>query len=96
MTTNFSNCISMKDGSSIEYVKECFYLGTTKYSDISIKCIGGSVSDLFIRPNSLLYDYSNVDSKIVSKLLNTYCMNIYDSQLWKFSRFSSARKFYMT
>ena len=54
MTTNFSNCISMEDGSSIEYVKECFYLGNTIYSDISIKCI---VSNLFIRTNSLLYDY---------------------------------------
>ena len=29
--TNFNNCISMKDGSSIEYVKECVHLGNTIY-----------------------------------------------------------------
>ena len=29
MTTDFNNCISMKDGSSIEYVKECVHLGNT-------------------------------------------------------------------
>ena len=57
MTTNFSNCISMKDGSSIEYVKECFYLGNTIYRDISIQCIDSSVPDLFIRTTNLLYDY---------------------------------------
>ena len=55
------------------------YLGNTIYSDISLKCI--DVSDLFIRTNSLLHDFSNVDSNILSKLHNTYCMSIYGSQL---------------
>ena len=54
--------------SSIEYVKECVHLGNTIYSDISLKCIDGSVSDLFIRTNTLLYDFSNVDINILSKL----------------------------
>ena len=93
MTTDFNNCISMKDGSSIEYVKECVHLGNTIYSDISLKCIDGSVSDLFIRTNNLLHDFSNVDSNILSKLHNTYCMSIYGSQLWKFNCFSSVNKF---
>ena len=31
MTTDFNNCISMKDGSSTEYVKECVHLGNTIY-----------------------------------------------------------------
>ena len=95
MATNFNNCISMKDGSSIEHVKECVYLGNTIYSDISLKCIDGSVSDLFIRTISLLYDFSNVDSSILSILHNTYCMSIYGSQLWKFNRFSNVNKFYI-
>ena len=95
MTTDFNNCISMKDGSSIEYVKECVHLGNTIYSDISLKCIDGSVSDLFIRTNSLLHDFSNVDSNILSKLHNTYCMSIYGSQLWKFNCYSSVNKFYI-
>ena len=42
---------------SIEYVKECVHLGSTIYSDVSLKCIDGSVSDLFIHTNSLLYDF---------------------------------------
>ena len=83
MVTNFNNCISMKNSSSIEHVKECVHLGNTIYSDISLKCIDGSVSDLFIITNSLLYDFPNVDSSILSILHNTYCMSIYGSQLWK-------------
>ena len=96
MTTNSNNCISMKDVSSIEHVKNCVHLGNTihVYSDISFKCIDGSVSDLFIRTNSLLYDFSNVDSSILSILHNTYCMNIHGSQLWKFNRFSNVNKFF--
>ena len=85
----------MKNGSSIEHVKVCVHLGNTIYSDISLKCINGSVSDLFIRTNSLLYDFSNVDSSILSILHNTYCMSIYGSQLWKFNRFSNVNKFYI-
>ena len=85
----------MKDGSSIEYVKACVHLGNTiiMYSDISLKCSNGSVSDLFIRSNSLLYDFSNVDSNILFKLHNTHCMSIYGSQLWKFNCFSSVNKY---
>ena len=71
MTTDFNNCISQKDGSSIEYVKECVHLGNTIYSDISLNCIDGSVSDLFIRTNSLLHGFSKVDSNILSKLHHT-------------------------
>ena len=53
------------------------------------------MADLFIRTNSLLYDFLNVDSNILSKLLNTYCMSIYSSQLWKFTCFSSVEKIHI-
>ena len=85
----------MKDGSSIEYVTECVHLGNTTYSDISFKCIVDIVSDLFVRTNSLIHDFSNVDSSILYILHNTYCMSTYGSQLWKFNRFSNAHKFSM-
>ena len=62
------------------YVKECVHLSNTIYSDISLKCIDGSISDLNIHTNSLLYDFSNVDSSILSILHNTHCMSIYGSQ----------------
>ena len=81
MATNFNHCISMQDGSSLEHVKECVHLGNTIYNDIYLKCIDGSVSDLFIRTNSLLCIVSNVDSSIFSILHNTYYMSIYGSQL---------------
>ena len=95
MAANLNNCISMKDGSSIEHVKECVYLGNTINSDISIKCIGDSVSDLFISTNSLIFYLSTADSTIVSILHNTHCMSIYGSQLWKFNRFWNVNKFYI-
>ena len=44
--------------------KSVFILVTLYYSDKPLKCIDGSVSDLFIRTNSLLYDISNVDSTV--------------------------------
>ena len=44
MVTNFNNCISMKNGSSIEHVKECVHLGNT----ISLKCIGGKVFLIYL------------------------------------------------
>ena len=84
MTTNFNNCISIKDGGSIEYVRECVHLGNTilyMYSGISLKCIDGSVSDLCIRTISIVDDYSNADSNILATVHNTYCMSIYCSQL---------------
>ena len=46
IATNFNNCISMKDGSSIEHVKECVPLGNTIYSDLSLKFINNN-NDLY-------------------------------------------------
>ena len=93
METNFYNYTSMDD-SSIEHVKECVHLGNTIYSDISLKCIDGSVFDFVIRTNSVLYDFSNVNSSILSILHSTYCISIDGSQLWKFNCFWNANKLY--
>ena len=55
MAMNFNNCISIKDGSSIEYAKACAHLGNTIHSHVSLKCIDGSVSDDLFLTLSLNY-----------------------------------------
>ena len=39
MTTNFNNCVSMKDGNSIEYVINMYILVTTYCIHSDIQCI---------------------------------------------------------
>ena len=44
----------MSNGSNIDYVDQCVHLGTTLYSDISIRNINNAVNDLFMRTNNLM------------------------------------------
>ena len=41
----------MSNGSKIDYVQQCVYLGTTIFSDISIKNIDNAVNDIYIYKN---------------------------------------------
>ena len=52
MATNYNNCISMKDGSSMEHVKKCVHLGN---SDISLKCIDGIVCLIYLSVQIVYY-----------------------------------------
>ena len=73
--------LHMSNGSKIDYVEQCVHLGTTLYSDISIRNINNAVNDLFMRTNNLMADFSNAHSNTLSVLYNSYCMNVYGSQL---------------
>ena len=63
----------MFNGSKIDYVEQCVHLGTTLYSDISIRNI---INDLFMRTNNLMVDFPNAHSSTLSVLYNSYCMNV--------------------
>ena len=63
----------MSNGSKIEYVEQCVHLGTTLYSDITIRNINHAVNDLFMRTNNLMADFSNAYSSTLSVLYNSYC-----------------------
>ena len=80
----------------IDYVEQCVHIGTVPYSDISIRNINNAVNDLFMRTNNLMVDFSNVHSSTLFVLYNSYCMNVYGSQLWCFNDYKYVELFYTT
>ena len=87
--------LHMSNGSEFDYVEQCLQLGTTLYSDISVRNINNAVNDLFMRTNNLMADFSNAHSSTLSVLYNSYCMNVYGSQLWCFNDYKSVERFYI-
>ena len=71
----------------IEFTKSTQLLGvhTCISNDITIKIITSSVHKYYARVNSVLYDLGNVPCHVKAKLLSTYCLDLYGSQLWNFS-----------
>ena len=84
----------MSNGSKIDYSKQCVHLGTTIFSDMSIKNIDNAVNDLYMRTNNLMADFSYAESTTLSLLYNSYCMNVYGSQLWHLNN-KSVERFYV-
>ena len=79
---NCHDLLFMSNGSKIDYVKQCVHLGTTIFSDISIKNVDNAVNDLYMRTNNLMADFSYAESTTLSLLYNLYCMNVYGSQYY--------------
>ena len=75
----------MSSGTRIDFVEQCIHLGTIIYSDITRKNIDFAVNDMFMRTNNLMADFSYTHSSTLSVLYNSYCMNVYGSQLWCFN-----------
>ena len=57
--------------------------------------MNNAVNDLFIRTNNLMAEFSNAHSSTLSVLYNSYCMNVYGSQLWCFNGYKSVERFYI-
>ena len=74
----------MNNGSIIPYLDTCNHLGNT----ISIKSykviLENAINDLYVRTICLLSDILFSECSTLSHLFNTYCINIYASQLWKY------------
>ena len=73
----------MENGQVIPYVYSCIHLG----NEISMNRM-----NVFIL-NSLLADFSHCDSVTLSTLFQTYCMNLYGSQMWRYND-KTSRSFY--
>ena len=85
--------LHISNDSKIDYVEQCVHLGTTLYSDISIRKIKNAVNNLFMKTNNLMSDFLNAHSSTLSVLYNSYCMNVYCSQLWCFNNYISVERF---
>ena len=81
---NTNNMMSMSNGTMIDFVEQYTHLGAIIYSDITRKNVDFAVNDLFIRTNNLMADFSYTLGSTLSVLYNSYCMNVYGSQLWCF------------
>ena len=57
------------NGSKVDYVEQCVHLGTTLYSDISIRKINNAMNDLFMRTNNLMAYFLNAHSSTLFVLL---------------------------
>ena len=66
-------------------MKSTQLLGVHISNDITNKNITSSVHKYYARVNSVLYDFRNVPCHVKAKLLSTYCLDLYGSQLWNFS-----------
>ena len=91
---NIKNAISMANGCTIDYVEQCVHLGTLIHSDNTVKNIDSAVNDLFMRTNNLIADFTFTHSSTLSVLFNSYCMNVYGSQLWSYNDFRAVERFY--
>ena len=69
----------------IEFKQSTQLLGVHLTEDISDKSIASTVHKFYGKVNSVLYDFKNVPCHVKSKLLATYCLDLYGSQLWNYS-----------
>ena len=71
------------------------YLGITLYSDVKLKHTPDVVRDLTVSFNNLFADFSFVDSSTFSRLFDSYCMNLYGSQLFRYNDIKSMELLYV-
>ena len=83
----------MANGCTIDYVEQCVHLGTIIHSDITRKNMDSAVNDLFMRTNNLIADFSYTHSSTLSVLFQSYCMNVYGSQLWSYNDLRAVKDF---
>ena len=69
----------------IEFKQSTQLLGVHLTKDISDKSIASTVHKFYGKVNSVLYDFKNVPCHVKSKLLATYCLDLYGLQLWNYS-----------
>ena len=69
---------------SVEFVKECCLLGFKISTDVLNRNIDATIQTFYKKCNVVRFDFSMLSSDIKSKLLSTYCMDLYGSQLWNY------------
>ena len=87
--------LKMKSGQVISYTDTCNYLGNTICSHDENVIIDNAITDMNMRLNNLLSEFSHCDSGTLSTLFRTYCMNIYGCQTWRYNS-NYLDKFYTT
>ena len=86
--------LSMENSKKIPYATKCIHLGNS----ISATCtqrslINIAITNLNIKSNNLLAEFSFSNSSTLSVLSKSYCMNIYGSSLWRYNNHSTIDNF---
>ena len=68
-------------GRSVEFVNSVDLLGVPLYADLKVNHIHRNVQKLYCKVNSVLFDFKDIPSDVKSKLIDTYCLDLYGSQL---------------
>ena len=73
-------------GRSVEFVNSSNLLGVLLYADLKVNHIHRIVQKFYYKVNSDLFDFKDIPSDVKSKLIDTYCLDLYGSQLWKYCK----------
>ena len=74
--------LRMSHGQIVPYVEKCIHLGNTlSTSSTEHALIDSAITDLNIKTNNLLSEFSFSESTTLSRLFQSYCMNVYGSSL---------------
>ena len=55
--------------------------------------ITSSITDLNIKTNNLLSEFSFSESTTLSRLFSSYCMNVYWRSLWRYNNYNNLERF---
>ena len=65
----------------VEFVNSIDLLGVPLYADLKVTHIHRNVQKFYCKVNSVLFDFKDIPSDVNSKLMDTYCLDLYGSQL---------------
>ena len=86
--------LRMSHSQIVSYVEKCIHLGNTlSTSSTEHALIDSAITDLNIKTNNLLSEFSFSESTTLSRLFQSYCMNVYGSSLWKFNYHNNIERF---
>ena len=73
-------------GRPIEYVDSTDVLGVSVTSRIRERNVTSSAQKFYCRVNSVLDDFRDIPCDVKARLLDSYCLDVYGSQLWNYSK----------
>ena len=73
-------------GTAIDFVDRAELLGVSIWCDVKDRNINGSIQKFYCKLNSVLYDFKDIPCDVKTRLLDTYCLDLYGSQLWNNSK----------
>ena len=68
-------------GRSVELVNSIALLGVPLYANVKVNHTHRNVQKFYCKVNSVLFDFKDIPSDVKSKLIDTFCLDLYGSQL---------------